>query len=412
MLNQFPYRLYTNKLFCRKCKRVVSHGVYAREKYSTYGGMDAHIPLLCCCDICRTLFIAFSHEFSFCKQELVNKDYAKIYGKNRIMPNNWIYFKGSPKPAKVKSVFQAPTKEILIISYDDCTEKKIELEKAIIDSERAPNGYRLLPAQNSVALIGDPIYHVLRDKFGFVAGLVNDGEKDKLAILLENNTIVFSTLPQSAQNLPNDKLNNIIQNKLKQLFPDAFSKISIEVGRGIVFLNGNVNNLSIKRAITTCINNMPNVRGCVDFTRIITDVYVTDSQLEKDINELLFTKALQLYNYSVSVNSGCIKVSANSNNKNAATELENRIGELAGVKDLECNITYEPCMINATQCKELEFDLATNSLLQGAKIKVSFANKKFILEGSVRTTIQKQIALLSLLKKMKTTAVENRLKQV
>ena len=108
MRSQFPHRLYTQRLFCRRCQKVVEHGIYAREVYSTFGGMDPQIPLLCCCDVCATMFVAFSQEFVFCRRDCVNQDYTKIYGYNRIVPGNWIYFKNAPKPGVVKSVFQGP----------------------------------------------------------------------------------------------------------------------------------------------------------------------------------------------------------------------------------------------------------------------------------------------------------------
>ena len=110
--------MYSQRLFCRRCQTVVEHGIYAREAYSTFGGMDPHIPLLCCCETCGTMFVAFSNEFVFCNRDYVNRDYTKIYGYNRIKAGDWVYFKGSPKPGFVKSIFQTPDKLILVITYD------------------------------------------------------------------------------------------------------------------------------------------------------------------------------------------------------------------------------------------------------------------------------------------------------
>ena len=66
--------------------------------------------------------------------------------------------------------------------------------------------------------------------------------------------------------------------------------------------------------------------------------------------------------------------------------------------------------MNVELCKEIETELSMNSLLHGTSIRVSCNNKKFLLEGRVQSTIQKQLALFTLLKKAKTTAVENRLR--
>jgi hypothetical protein len=175
MRSQFPYRLYSQRLFCRRCQKVTEHGIYAHEPYSTFGGMDPHIPLLCCCDACSTMFVAFSHEFVFCRRDCVNQDYTKIYGFNRIVAGNWIYFKGAPKPGVVKSIFQGPEKEVIVVNYDGASEQKMELPKTNVDVEEAPGGYRLLPAQSAQTLLGDFVYHAIRDQFGIAVGFVNDG---------------------------------------------------------------------------------------------------------------------------------------------------------------------------------------------------------------------------------------------
>jgi hypothetical protein len=228
---------------------VTEHGIFAREAYSTFGGMDPHIPLLCSCDACGTIFVAFSNEFVFCNREFVNTDYAKIYGYNRIVAGNWIYFKGSPKPGVVKSIFQSPDKQIIVVNYDGGPDQRIERPKIDIECEESPEGYRLLPIQSAQTLLGDCIYHAIRDQFGIAVGLVNDGEKDKLVVLLKDKTLVFITLPPLSQNLPNDKLCSIVQNKLAQVFPEHCTRVSVEAGQGIVYLNGLVKNLSIQRAI-------------------------------------------------------------------------------------------------------------------------------------------------------------------
>ncbi|WP_298769387.1 BON domain-containing protein [uncultured Fibrobacter sp.] len=412
MRSQFPHRLYTQKLFCRCCKKVTEHGVFAREVYSTYGGMDPRIPLLCSCDACGTLFVAISSEFDFCRREFVNQDYAKIYGYNRIVPGNWVYFKGAPKPALVKSIFMGPEKEVLVVTYDGGAEQKLELPKVVIENEDAPGGYRLLPAQCGEVLIGDPVYHAIRNQFGVAVGLVNDGEKDKLAVLLKDNTLVFITRPPLAQNLPNDRLLATVENKIRQLFPDESGQMSIEVGQGIVYLKGSVKNLSLKRNLEACVNGIPKVRGCVNFMRIQAEPYVTDTQIEKAIYVLLENPAHHLFDYSVQVRGGKVQVNACCQEEFYSKEIESRIAEIPGVIDLSCSISIvpeeSPEIIRT--CRELEADLALNSRFKGTNIRVSYANKKFLLEGHVFSPIQKHGALLVAIAKIKTRLVENRLR--
>ena len=386
--------------------------MYAREVYSTFGGMDPHIPLLCCCDICKTIFVAFSHEFVFCRRDFVNRDYAKIYGFNRIAPGNWIYFNGTPKPGIVKSVFQGPDKEIIIVNYDGGPDQKFELPKVEIEQEESPEGYRLLPVQSMVTLLGDFIYHAIRNQFGSAVGFVSDGEKDKLVVLLKDNTLVFITLPPLAQNLPNDKLCSVVKGKLSQVFPEDCDRILVEAGQGIVFLKGLVKNFSIQQGMTACVNALPRVRGCVNFTKIQVSSLVTDKDIEKSVYELLESPAMHLFDYKVNVSEGKVQVEATCYEGERPKDIEIRLGEIPGVRDLVCLITELSDPINVELCKELETDFSTNPLLRGVFIRVSCNNKKFLLEGRVQSAIQKQLALLSLLKKVKTTAVENRLRLI
>lgn len=409
---QFPHRLYSQRLFCCRCQKVTDHDIFAQENYTTYGGLDPHIPVLCCCTRCTALFVAFSNEFCFCRKEHINSDYAKIFGHNRVAPGNWLYFKKSLKPGLVKSVFQGPGKDIMVLDYGSGPEKKVECPKVTIQKEESTDGYRLLPAQSAHTLLGDQVYHTIRDQFGVAVGMVNDGEKDKLAVLLKDKTLLFITLPLQAQNAPNDKLTQAVLGKVKQVFPQDASKVSIEVGQGVVYLKGMVRNLSIKRAMKACINGLPKVRGCVDFTRIQTDSYITDTQIERAVIALLESPNVHLFNYDVKVLFGHVEVSAYCNEKYYSRDLENKVAEISGVLALHCAISVIPAdqVENEMLCKELETDLALHSIMQGAVVKVSCVNKKFLLEGHVRSVIQKQAAFLSVVKKAKTASIENRLK--
>ena len=391
---------------------MTEHGIFAREAYSTFGGMDPHIPLLCSCDACGTIFVAFSNEFVFCNREFVNTDYAKIYGYNRIVAGNWIYFKGSPKPGVVKSVFPSPDKQIIVVNYDGGPDQRIERPKIDIEYEESPEGYRLLPIQSAQTLLGDCIYHAIRDQFGIAVGLVNDGEKDKLVVLLKDKTLVFITLPPLSQNLPNDKLCSIVQNKLAQVFPEHCTRVSVEAGQGIVYLNGLVKNLSIQRAIVKCVNAIPKVRGCVDFTRVETSSFTTDAVIEKTVYEQIESSVTRLFDYKVNVSDGKVQIEASCYENERPKDLENRLAEIPGVRDLICLVSeiYEP--INVELCKKVESEISASTFLRGANIRVSCNNRRFLLEGSVQSILQKELAFATVLKNVKTTSIENRLRIV
>ena len=397
MRSQFPHRLYTLPLFCRRCQRVVEHGVFAREAYSTYGGMNSGIPLLCCCEQCQSVFIAFSQEFSFCSDKTRNGDYAKIYGRNRIAPGNWLYFKGKAKPGLVKSYFQTSEKEIIMISYDGGPDQKVECPNVVINQEESPDGYRLLPAQSAQTLIGDHIYHAIRNAFGVAVGLVNDGEKDLLAVLLEDGTILFLALPVTSQNLPNPKLAEIVRSRLLQLFPEDARRISVNVGQGVVYLDGLVRNLSVKRALKGCVEALPKVRGCI----------VSDTVMENDVLSILETPGVRVFDYSVKVEQGKVSVTASCFEDYDLKELERRIAEYPGVQELVFSLNFLPldAMPNRLLCEEIE-----NSLESSTRIRVSFVRNKFLLEGRVSSNFQKQLAFLSAMKTAKSPSVENKLR--
>lgn len=390
----------------------MEHGLYAREPYSTYGGMKPHVPLLCVCEKCKAAFVAFSNEFAFSHPADAG-DYTKVYGYSRIAAGNWLYFKGTLKPGIVKSIFQAPGKEIVVVSYDG-VDKKIELDSNCKIDEKSPEGYRLLPAQSAQALLGDKVYHALRDKFGVAVGFVKDGDKDKLAVLLEDSSVLFITLPQMAQNVPNDKLSEFVRNKLLQFFPEDARRVSVTVGQGIVYLDGIVKSFAVKRSICACINNMPRIRGCVDFTRIIAEPGITDSWIENKVYLCLESSGNNVFNYKVKVNQGCVNVSLCCLEESVPRDLETRIAEISGIQDLSYTMVAVKAsnIQNRDICDELEQFFLNNHRFLDARIKVSYVDGRFLLEGRVRSSLLKRFALVNVMKKVFSTSVENRLRVV
>jgi osmotically-inducible protein OsmY len=411
MRNQFPHRLYTQKLFCRRCRRVTYHGLFAKEPYSTYGGMAPHIPLLCSCDDCGTTFVAFSQEFSIGNGNK-GTEYTKIYGKNRIVPGNWLYFKDKLKPGVVKSCFQSEDKEVFLVSYDGAPPEKIECPKIVIQNEEAPEGYRLVPAQTAHVLIGDHVYHAIREQFGIAVGLVSDGGKDKLAILLDDNSLLFITIPQSMQNVPNAQLSEAVRQKLASLFPEDSRRVLVTVGQGIIYLDGIVRSLAVKRALCACVNSMPRVRGCVDFMRVQMETYISDERLENSIWRILDTPAFKIFDYSAEVKDSKAVVKASCFDSNFPKDLENRIADLPGLQELSMQMSPVPESSSDIQvtCRVIEKELAGNSRLGGTVISLNYFNNKYVMEGRVSNAFQKQWALINAVKMVRSASIENRLR--
>ena len=413
MRNLFPHRIHTQKLFCCRCRQVMDHGVFAREPYSTYGGMKSHIPLLCACERCQSAFIAFSHEFAFSHPANAG-DYTKIYGFSRIAAGNWLYFKEAPKPGIVKSIFQTADKEVVIMNYDGGPDKKYELDRVQEINEMSSEGYRLLPAQSAQTLLGDHVYHALRNMFGVAVGLVTDGDKDKLAVLLDDSSVLFITLPPPAQNIPNDRLAEAVRSRLCQLFPEDMRRVSVTVGQGIVYIDGLVKSFLVKRTLCACINSMPRIRGCVDFTKILPEPGITDAIIENKVYLLLESFGRNVFNYTVEVSQGKVRVALCCFEESLPKDLENRIAEIPGIQDMSFSMITVPesKMQNRDVCEEMEHSYSLHPRFQGAKIKVSYVDDHYLLEGRVKSSLQKQFAFVNAMKKAFSTAVENRLRVV
>ena len=155
------------------------------EEYSTYGGLDRGIPLLCVCTHCGTIHVAFSQEFAFGRKDEAHSEYAKVYGHNRIFPGDWLYFDGATRPCIVKSFFQSRDREVVVYKRNGMPDEKYEGPKIPISHEVAPEGYRLLPAQCVNTLLGDHVYHVLRKQFGVAVGVVKDDTKAGILAIIE-----------------------------------------------------------------------------------------------------------------------------------------------------------------------------------------------------------------------------------
>lgn len=411
MRKAFLYPITSELLFCRRCQKVCSHQIFAREPYSIHGGIRPHIPLLCSCHICSAYFIAFSQEFNFfC--DSYKTEYTKILGHNRIIPGNWLYVKGTPRPGKVKGVFHSATEEIIVISYNNGPDQKIERPFKEDEVEDSPQGYRLLPAQSGQALIGDPIYHVSRDCFGKVVGIVSDGEKEKLSILLENNTLLFMTLPEAYQTTPNAQLHELVHFKLKEKFPELFSSLTYEVAQGIVFIKGNVPNIRLKKEIRLFLESIPAVRGCVDFIQVNSSFSISDEELKSKIFSVLEDLALPIFDYDVTVENAKVTVKCFYHFETTPLDLEKRLEIIDGIRDLSLLLELSPSESNNHKmlCLNATRALKEHPKLKDASIRVSSNGKKMILEGSVHSILQKSQAYFTAIRSTKKISIENKLR--
>ena len=387
------------------------HEICAMEEYSTYGGMERGIPLLCVCKTCGTVHVAFSQEFAFCRKE-DNSEYAKVYGHSRIFPGDWLYFDGASRPCVVKSFFQSHDKDVVVYKRPGLPDEKYEGPKVVIEHERAPEGYRLLPAQCAQALLGDHVYHVLRKQFGRAVGVVKDEDKDKLVVLLEDGVMLFMSYPRYAENPSNEEVISVVRQRLKLLLDGLGEDISVDAGQGIVYLQGFVKSLANKRVLLDCVNEIAGLRGCVNLVQVQKNPLLTDSVLEKKIWEVLDDSSNPIFKYNVEVKSGKAKVTFYYEDEVYPTELKSRIEEIAGVSSLNLIGTaiLKENMGKQELCRKIMDKLANLRLLKDSFVHVTYVGKRFLVEGRVKNILQREFALLAVAGLTRSVTVGNRLR--
>lgn len=411
MRQYFPYRLYSQQLYCRQCQQAVRHDVCAMEEYTTYGGMERGIPLLCVCTHCGTYHVAFSQEFAFCHKDDPQSEYAKVYGHNRIFPGDWLYFDGATRPCIVKSFFQSRDKEVVVYKNGPA-DVKFEGPKIPIDHEVSPNGYRLLPAQCVNTLLGDHVYHVIRKQFGIAIGVVKDETKDKLVVKMDDGLIVFMSYPRYAENPPNDEVVAVVRKQLDSLSDGLSEDVSVEAGQGIVYLRGFVNSLATKRAVQTSVGSIAGLRGCVNMVRVRKNSKVSDEDLERQIWDVLDDIAHPIFKYSVKVKSGAAKVTFYYEDEVYPDELKSRIECIPGIVSLNMHGTaiLKKNLGKKDLCQKIMDKLASYHFLKNSFVHVTYVGKRFLVEGRVANIVQREFALLAVAGFARSVAVGNRLR--
>ena len=381
------------------------------EEYSTYGGIERGIPLLCVCTHCGTYHVAFSQEFAFCHKDDPQSEYAKVYGYNRIFPGDWLYFDGATRPCIVKSFFQSRDKEVVVYKNGPA-DAKFEGPKIPIDHEVSPNGYRLLPAQCVNTLLGDHVYHVIRKQFGIAIGVVKDETKDKLVVKMDDGLIVFMSYPRYAENPPNQEVISVVRKHLELLSDGLSEDVSVEAGQGIVYLRGFVDCLATKRKIQTKIGEIAGLRGCVNMVRVRKNSKVSDGDLERQIWDVLDDIAHPIFKYSVKVKSGVAKVTFYYEDEVYPDELKSRIESIPGVVSLNMHGTaiLKKNLGKKDLCRKIMDKLASYSFLKNSFVHVTYVGKRFLVEGRVANIIQREFALLAVAGFARSVAVGNRLR--
>jgi len=372
------------------------HEVCSMDEYSTYGGMERGVPLLCVCKTCGTFHVVFSQEFAFCGKENDNSEYAKVYGYNRIFAGDWIYFEGAARPYVVKSFFQSSEKEVIIYKRNGLPDEKFEGPRKIVEREVAPEGYRLLPAQCAKTLLGDHVYHVLRKEFGLAVGVVKDEDKDKLVVLMDNGTMVFMSYPRYAENPPNAEVISVVRKRVEMMSNGLSEDLSVEAGQGIVYLHGFVNSLATKRSLNACVNDIAGLRGCVNMVQVKKNPALTDDDLKGKIWDILDDASIPIFKYNVEVQSANAKLTFYYEDEVYPNELKPRIENILGLASIRM-VGTAILKVNLGKqelCRKIMDKFTKFRLMKGSFVRVTYVGKRFLVEGRVKNIFQRELALL------------------
>ncbi len=414
----FPFRITEQNLFCRRCKALCKHGLYTEESYSIQGGMLPRIPILCECDVCKASYIAFSQEFYFVRQETEQNPtpntYVKIPGKNRLFVGNWVYLNNSARPGIIERVISSNDKTELSIKYGNSV-AKVNIERnEPTQNEISPKGYRLLPAQCGETLIGDYVYHVHRQMFGKAVGIVQDGITDKLTIQLENNVILFITLPESYQTLPNPRLLETAKLKLQSLPPAILQNIHIEARHGILFVSGTVSSLAARRKIQEITDRIPSLRGTINRILVTPSISVSDEILSESIHQIFENSENSDWAYyNIRVQQGKATVQIGYYKESAIRYFTRQLEKEQGILELSVLPEYvsEPEPSELKRIQEAEKMISNQSFAKDCKIRITWTEKKIFIFGCVHSLIQKgRVTLLLSKLPWKITSIENKLR--
>lgn len=412
MLRYFIHKVLDMSLYCAECGSITSHSILSRELFSTRVKVQPGIPLVCTCNVCKSSFMAFTQEFYFGTSSCGNMEYAKVLERSRLIPRDWLYVKGEPRPGRVSATYQTRDSDVAVVDYGAGKEETVSRPILETFDERAPLGYRLFPAQCGVALLGDPVYHVIRDAFGKVVGRVTDGEKDKLAVLLENGTLLFITLPDENQYLPDSKLLDNLTMKISGIYPESISSLKLTVVNAVAYLQGKASGYPLKEKIVKLVEGIPELRGCVDFIAVEVGKVVPDSSLERAAFCILEDVTSPLFNYTVEVRTGILQVSAFYSEGKDPTSVEEKLRRLEGLRDVVFEIEKAPPEAPDMRqlCLSVSRILKENPRMANSNLRVSVLDDSLLLEGRVNSILQKSLAGFVVKKETVQTKLINRLR--
>lgn len=413
MLRSWTYKLIEKKFYCAECSAISTYSIYSREPFSVHAGVPFGIPLVCRCKLCETFFVAFSQELYFGKPSF-NAEYAKLLSQNRIAPNDWVYVDGKTRPGCVAGHYSTRTEEVVELDFGHGEREKFTRPLMTHFNERAPLGFKLLPAQAGVALLGDPIYHVLRQMTGFVVGRVSDHGAEKLVVQLENGKIIFMTLPDEYQLLPDRVLLEHLTECVKTYFSSIVETVKLNVVHSVVYVYGSVPELPLKEEVIREIKKLPDIRGVVDLLSVrIPGDPIPDDELWRAVLRILEDHDSPFFNCEIQVRDGILKLNAYYTSGSDFRTTIARLRHIQGLRDAQFEIEEvgapPPHMRHVADMLRVKMKLDKKAKMD-QRLRIIPMADGVLVEGSVKSMLQKSLLNIFIARAAKGVRVDTRIR--
>lgn len=399
-------------LFCRSCSSVTPHPIYSRTPLDLNRQEVQDERLLASCSTCKeNQIILFSDLRSLNPEE--DKTFScKIAGKGRITLGDWVYIPGHSRPGLVKSKTRVEDKECFYLSYEDGKQKKLILKTPNVAGRQAMIYYKLLPFQLGSTLVGDYVYHVNRNVTGRAVGVIH-GPKEKIIVQLEDNTYLVMTHSGSKTKIKdNPTLKETILESINSVPHVDVEQIHIEVTNGIVYISGICRTLFERETLIRFIESIEGILAVIPKIKVTPKREVPDYLLQRQIQDILFSKHSGVIGIRISVERGDVELSGFIEHSRSEQQIYEMLVPINGIKNLNLKLSKKESsnFADMEKTRLVVKALKRSAALNSARINVHTIDGNIYLEGEVNNSLQKNTATFSAMWAGKNLSVINNLR--
>jgi hypothetical protein len=296
----------------------------------------------------------------------------------------------------VKSRFRTGNQETFVIVLDSGEEYRYTCQCQQEYADGALDVYQLLPFSVNSIRIGDPVFHPGRNSYGRAVGLLF-GKESKLVVLLHDETLLLTALPESRQIPENKQLTAKALEILEVDHQEMIERIHLEAGQGILYARGTCPSLPMARKFKETLDSVPHSRGTVVLLSVEPSVRVSDAILEEQLFDLLLSPSFPVFQVKIHCDQGIAVIELFSRQENISSLLYSRIEAIPGIRGLQLNIRHRPQeeMGERDKAQVVAHALRRNATLRDSRIRIYLDQGIIHLEGAVTSSLQRNAAGLA-----------------